>query len=122
MSATDVFFDTNVLLYLLSEDEARANRAEALIAGGGTVSVQVLNEFVAVATRKLGMTLTETREMLSTIRAVCAVKPVDIETHDLGLDLVGSVAKVGDVDRRGMIVFHKSDPLEISRRSRGGRR
>ena len=32
-----------------------ADRAEALIAGGGPLSVQVLNEFVAVASRKLRM-------------------------------------------------------------------
>ena len=86
MSEADSFFDTNVLLYLLSKDTARADRAEALLASGGIVSVQVLNEFAAVATRKLAMTISEIREILSAIRAVCAVKPLDIETHDLGLE------------------------------------
>ena len=38
--------------------------------------------------RKLDMRLAEIREILSTIRAVCAVIPVDIETHELGLELV----------------------------------
>lgn len=38
------FFDTNVVLYLLSADEQKANIAEALLARGGSVSVQVLNE------------------------------------------------------------------------------
>ena len=42
MSAADSFFDTNVLLYLLSKDAAKADRAEALLAAGGVVSVQVL--------------------------------------------------------------------------------
>ena len=56
MSAADCFFDTNVLLYLLSKDAAKADRAEALLATGGIVSVQVLNEFASVATRKLAMT------------------------------------------------------------------
>lgn len=41
------FFDTNVLLYLLSADLAKADRAEALIAEGGTTSVQVLNDRLA---------------------------------------------------------------------------
>jgi len=31
MSAADCFFDTNVLLYLLSKDAAKADRAEALL-------------------------------------------------------------------------------------------
>lgn len=87
MSAPDAFFDTNVLLYLLSDDAAKAGRAEALLAEGGTVSVQVLNEFAAVAQRKCAMAYGEIREALATVRAVCAVAPLDLETHDLGLDL-----------------------------------
>lgn len=43
-AASRAFFDANVLLYLLSADPARARRAEGLIAAGGWVSVQVLNE------------------------------------------------------------------------------
>jgi len=87
MSATDIFFDTNVLLYLLSGDAAKADRAEGLLAAGGVVSVQVLNEFVAVAAGKLAMPLVEIREILATIRSICSVKPLDIETHELGVDL-----------------------------------
>ena len=85
MGGTDAFFDTNVLLYLLSEETAKADRAEALLAGGGTVSVQVLNEFAAVARRKLAMSWPEVREVLATVRAVCAVAPVTEATHDLGV-------------------------------------
>jgi predicted nucleic acid-binding protein len=71
MNGGEAFFDTNVLLYLLSGDEARADQAEKVIAGGGIISVQVLNEFASVATRKLGMSWTEIREILSQVRAVC---------------------------------------------------
>ena len=87
MSEADSFFDTNVLLYLLSKDVTKADRAEVLLASGGVVSVQVLNEFASVASRKLVMTISEIREILSTIRALCLVKPLDIETHELGLDM-----------------------------------
>ena len=87
MSEVDSFFDTNVLLYLLSKDAAKADRAEALLASGGIVSVQVLNEFASVASRKLAMTIPEIREILSTIQGVCIVKPLDIATHKLGLEL-----------------------------------
>ncbi len=82
-----VFFDSNVLLYLLSADATRADRAEALLARGGHISVQVLNEFASVATRKLGMTLIEVREVLVTVRALCTVHPVTTELHDAALDL-----------------------------------
>ena len=81
------FFDTNVLLYLLSEDSRKADRAEAIIATGGIISVQVLNEFASVASRKLKMTYAEIRDALLTVRAVCQTQAVTINTHELGLDI-----------------------------------
>jgi predicted nucleic acid-binding protein len=88
MNAGSAFFDTNVLLYLMSGDPAKADRAETLIAAGGVISVQVLNEFVSVASRKLSMSLPDIREVLTAIRAACSVEPVSVHTHDLALDLV----------------------------------
>ena len=85
MRAAEVFHDTNVVLYLLSADTAKADRAEELLAAGGRVSVQVLNEFAAVATRKLGMGWKDIGEVLTQVRAVCAVEPLAIETHERGL-------------------------------------
>jgi len=35
MKAVDPFYDTNVVLYLLSSDPAKADRAEALLTGRG---------------------------------------------------------------------------------------
>ena len=43
------FLDTNVVLYAFRQGDARSQRAEILLAAGGTLSVQVLNEFVNVA-------------------------------------------------------------------------
>jgi len=82
MIAAEVFFDTNVLLYLLSGEAAKADRAEALIQKGGRISVQVLNEFVSVATRKLRMSWSETKDVLVIVRAVCQVDPITIETQE----------------------------------------
>jgi len=48
-----VFFDTNILVYA-QQAGFKADRARTLLAAGGTLSVQVLNEFAAVASRKLG--------------------------------------------------------------------
>lgn len=87
MSNAKCFFDTNILLYLLSGDSQKANQAEAIIATGGIISVQVLNEFASVAVRKLGMTYAEIREILMVIRTNCKVVPLTIETHEHGLDI-----------------------------------
>ena len=87
MPGADVFFDTNVLLYLVSGDPAKANRAEQLVAQGGVISVQVLNEFAAVAAGKMGVQFAKIRETLSAFRALFVVAALDIETHELGLDI-----------------------------------
>ncbi|MGO9059746.1 MAG: PIN domain-containing protein [Candidatus Binataceae bacterium] len=116
MNETKVFFDTNVLLYLLSADETKANRAEDLIASGGVISVQVLNEFASVAMRKLDMKIREIREVLATVRTVCSVRPIDMETHELGLDLaerhrfsVYDALIVGAALRAGCTVLYTED-------------
>jgi predicted nucleic acid-binding protein len=80
------FFDTNVLIYSVAENDPRSDAAEALLANGGVVSAHVLNEFVAVALRKLGMSWTDVTEALGAIRTLCP-SPVSItvETHDAAL-------------------------------------
>jgi predicted nucleic acid-binding protein len=85
MSGADSFFDTSVLLYLLSNEPAKADRVENLLSERGVISVQVLNEFAAVALRKLRMPLIEVREILDTIRCVCDIEPITVETHERGL-------------------------------------
>lgn len=87
MNAGKAFFDTNVLLYLLSGDSAKADKAEELIAGGRVISVQVLNEFASVATPRLGISWVEIHEILSQVRAVCPVEPITVEVHDRGLKI-----------------------------------
>ena len=84
---TDSFFDSNVLLYLLSRDHAKADQAERLICQGGHISVQVLNEVSSIATRKLKMRHHEVREVLAPIRELCKVNPLTEDFHDLGFKI-----------------------------------
>ena len=81
------FLDSNVILYLASRQEAKADRAEELIATGGTISVQVLNEIANVSRRKMGMSWVETRDFLSMVCGLLKVEPVTIEMHQAGIDL-----------------------------------
>ncbi len=76
------FFDTNVLLYAFRKDDARGPLAETL-AAGGAVSVQVLNEFVAVARGKLDKGWEEVRRALDVLRVFCPEPvPITVETHE----------------------------------------
>lgn len=87
MSDAESFFDTSVLLYLLSAEAEKADRAEELLERSGAISVQVLNEFTAVAVRKLDLSFAEVREVLGTIRTVCVTHPLTIEHHDKGSEI-----------------------------------
>jgi len=86
-AAKAAFLDTNVVVYLLSSDRAKAERAEKLIAAGGVVSVQVLNEFVAVARRKAGLDWPDIRDVLTAVRATCAVVALTTEVHERALEI-----------------------------------
>jgi predicted nucleic acid-binding protein len=62
--------------------------AEKLLTKGGWISVQVLNEFAAVARRKLDMSWQETSEALLAIRALCeSPTALSIHTHEAGLEI-----------------------------------
>ncbi|TWF51982.1 PIN domain-containing protein [Neorhizobium alkalisoli] len=81
------FFDTNILLYLASGDVEKAEAADRALALGGTISVQVLNEFAHVATRKMGFSAQEVHSFLNTIRSLLDVIPLTVDIHDMGLAL-----------------------------------
>jgi predicted nucleic acid-binding protein len=76
------FFDTNVLIYAVTEKDARAAQAEELLMSGGVVSVQVLNEFTAVARRKLQMPWAEVAEAVEAFLVLCpSPVAVTLEIH-----------------------------------------
>jgi len=76
------FFDTNVFVYAIIQDDPRSDHAEELIAQGGTISVQVLSEFAAVARRKTKMPCVEIRRALDGIKILCPDPlPITLDTH-----------------------------------------
>jgi predicted nucleic acid-binding protein len=81
------FFDTNVLLYLAFDKQDKSDRVECLIAEGGTISVQVLNEIANVARRRMRLSWPKTNGLLGLLRALLQVVPVTIETHEAALAL-----------------------------------
>ena len=81
------FFDTNVLVCMASGDAAKADRAEAAVAAGGAISVQVLNEITNVARRKMQMSWADTHAFLNILRGLLTVHPLTVETHETGLRL-----------------------------------
>ena len=81
------FFDSHVVLYLLSGDAAKADRAEALMQAGGTVSVQVLNEITSVCRRELKMPWEEVEPLLLAVKAACDVVPLSLASHEKAVEV-----------------------------------
>lgn len=84
------FLDSNVVLYLLSADAGKAQRAQTLLRQRPWISVQVLNEVTHVCRRKLGMPWEEIDEFLSLVRHFCRVAPLTERIHDHARDLARS--------------------------------
>ena len=102
----DVFFDTSVLLYLLSADIEKADRVEELVQRRGVISIQVLNECAAVALRKHALSVAEVREVTSTLREFCRTHPLTLEVHEHGLE----IAERSGFQREGVLrSYHEID-------------
>ena len=81
------FIDSNIILYLLSSDILKADKAEAILEAGGVISVQVLNEVVSVCQRKLKMHWDEIDAVLQAVKASVQVVPLSEATHELAVQL-----------------------------------
>ena len=82
------FLDTNVVRYAFVEGDSRGQKAEALLVKGGVISVQVLNEFAAVARCKLNKSWEEVRRALGILRVFCPEPaPVTVKTHEAALQI-----------------------------------
>jgi len=84
----EVFFDTNVLIYAVALEDPRNARAEELLASGGTISIQILYEFVSVARRKILMSWREVKGALDAFRVLCpSPLPITMEMHEAALKI-----------------------------------
>jgi predicted nucleic acid-binding protein len=76
------FLDTNILIYAFACDEPRSTRAEAVLAGGGVIGIQVLNEFTSVTRRKLGWPWDQVEAALAVIEELLgSARPLTAAIH-----------------------------------------
>jgi predicted nucleic acid-binding protein len=85
---TRAFLDSNVLVYAFTDCDPRQERALELLERGHLISVQCLNEFANVASRKLGIGWDRVAQSLDEIRVLCPdIRLLDLRTHALGLEM-----------------------------------
>ena len=83
-----IFFDTNVIAYMFEADDPRTGPATQLVKSGGVVSVQVLNELVAVLGRKSRMSRRDLLQAPRYVADICDVVPLTEAIHVKALSLV----------------------------------
>lgn len=85
---TAPLLDTNILVYAFTNDD-RAAKAQELLSEPFILSVQALNEFGNVASRKLGMSWPEVRSAIEDVSGLAvAIQPIDRECNLQALNLV----------------------------------
>jgi predicted nucleic acid-binding protein len=82
------FLDTNVLIYAFLVTDPRHRAAKLLMSSGGVMSVQVANEFVDVARRKMRWDWDDVAAMLKALRNLLGPPiPITDQTHQAALDI-----------------------------------
>lgn len=82
-----IFLDTNVLLYLLSDEIKKKTIAKKLLKENYSISIQVLNEFSNVSLRRFKLSVADTKEIIEKISQRCIVYIYNKETILSALDL-----------------------------------
>ncbi len=87
MSA-DVFLDTCVVVYAFVANDSRQAKSLEILADGGVISVQVLNELANTCRRKLLMDWDETVGALEGVKLCCQNPvPLTMSVHEEGVRL-----------------------------------
>jgi predicted nucleic acid-binding protein len=80
------FFDTNVLVYAFATHEPKRDIAQEVLASGGVISVQVVNEFANVLRKKQRQEWPRIEAALAVVeRWFETIRPVTLETHRTAL-------------------------------------
>lgn len=83
------FIDTNIVIYALGPNSAKATLAAPLFSGHPTISTQVLSETANVVLKKLALPLSETGKLLAMLEATCRVEIVTPATIQHAIDISG---------------------------------
>ena len=71
------FADTNIPLYALDVDAEKRKKALALLRGNPVISVQVVNEFISVATGKMKLARPQINRLARVMMKRCEVVTMD---------------------------------------------
>ncbi len=83
-----IFLDSNVVIYAYSDDGRKKDVSISLLKMRPIISLQVINEVMNVAMRKLHLSCRDVRELFALLNRKCEVKIVDCATVERALTIV----------------------------------
>jgi predicted nucleic acid-binding protein len=82
------FIDTNIVIYSLSQDDKKQDKALALLVNKPVISIQVLNETANIMRRKLGFDVSVIRVVINRISQECgSLQPINLTTINKALNI-----------------------------------
>ncbi|MFH2123531.1 MAG: PIN domain-containing protein [Pseudomonadota bacterium] len=82
-----IFIDTNIIIYSLGPASTKAHLAAPLFVNSPSISTQVLSETANVAHKRLALSLTEIRQLITSLAAMCHVEIISLHTIHIALDI-----------------------------------
>ena len=82
-----VFIDTNIVIYALGQAFSKAHLAAPLFVGSPSIFTQVLSETANVASKRLFLSISETRKLITSLEDMCRVEIISLVTIHTALDI-----------------------------------
>ena len=84
----EAFFDSNILIYAHTQSGAKSETARELLASGGSVSVQVLNETANTLSRKFRLNWLHIAQIIDSVSETCPdPRPLTLATNRTALSI-----------------------------------
>lgn len=88
MTNQQAFFDSNILIYAHTHSGVKSETARGLLASGGVLSIQVLNESANTLSRKFGLSWLHLAQIIDSIVETCPdPQPLTLATNRVALRL-----------------------------------
>lgn len=87
MPGGKAFFDTNVVLYSLSNEPWRKQRVAEWMSGGAVISTQVLAESANVMRRKFKLDLADIQDFHDVLLGACEIRLIETATVQHALEV-----------------------------------
>jgi len=82
-----IFIDTNIVIYALGQASTKTHLAAPLFVGLPSISTQVLSETANVASKRLALSVSEIRKLITSLAALCQVEIISLSTIHTAFDI-----------------------------------